>query len=68
MWWFGYTHRRPLDAIVKKSDEINGNGNAKGKGRPKLTWDVVVRNDMNLLNLAFVSAEWQKRIHVADSN
>ena len=50
--WFGYIYYywRPTNAIGKNSVEIIFNGNAMRRGRAKLTWDVVVRNDMNLLN------------------
>lgn len=54
-------------AMIKRSDDIIANGNAGGRGRPKLTWDAVVKKDMNLLSLTdcLDQAEWRKMIHVA---
>lgn len=41
-----------VDAMVRKSDMIVVNKNIiKGKGRPKLTSDVIVKKNMNILNL-----------------
>ena len=72
-----WTHRKAIASIVKKkkekvkSNKITGNENIK-RGRPNLTWDVVVRKDVNLLNLTkriiLNRTKWQKRIHVADHN
>ncbi|GFZ21007.1 ARF GTPase-activating protein [Actinidia rufa] len=39
------------DVTEKKSDKITVNGNARTRGRPKITWDVVIKKDINLLNL-----------------
>lgn len=44
----------------------------RGRGRPKITWDDVIR--MDLVSLYFSKSvvmnrvEWRKIIHVADSN
>ena len=35
--WFGHTQRKPLDAPIRKSDLLTIHGNARGRGRPKLT-------------------------------
>ena len=40
---FSHIQRRLIDAIVKKSDKITINGNARGSERPKLTLDVWVK-------------------------
>ena len=42
--------QRLVDATVSKSDMITINENVR-RGRSKLTSDVVVKNDLNLLNL-----------------
>ena len=34
--WFGHIQRRPINTPVRKSDAIHIN--ARGRGRPKLTW------------------------------
>ena len=68
--WFGHVKRRPINAPVRKSELINIAGNARGRGRPKLTWGEVVRQDMSVCGLtediAFDRSEWRNRIHVAD--
>lgn len=70
--WFGHVQRRPVDAPVRKSDRIVVPGDGRGRGRPKLTWESVVKHDMNIFNLsehiALDRAEWRKRIHTADPN
>ncbi|KAI8559840.1 hypothetical protein RHMOL_Rhmol04G0206200 [Rhododendron molle] len=47
--WFGHVYRRPEDAVVKRADMITLDSNAMGRGRPKLTFDAVVRKDMSIL-------------------
>ena len=51
---------------------IIGSDNTRGRGRPMLTLDVVVKNDMIRLNpsehLVFDRAQWHKWIHVVDPN
>ena len=68
--WFGHVKRRPLSAPVRKSDLINIDGSARGRGRPKLTWWDIIRKDMISCGLseeiALNRAEWKNRIHVAD--
>ena len=34
--WFGHIQRRAVDAMVKKSDKIIGNDNARGEGKTKI--------------------------------
>lgn len=47
---------------------ITINGSGRGRGRPKLIWDAIVKKYMDLLKLikhrAFDRVEWQKMIHV----
>ena len=70
--WFGHICRRPIDAVVRRSDTFIGNDSTKGMGRPNLTLDVVVKKDMSGLNLsqhlAIDRSQWRKRIYVADPN
>ena len=47
LYWLGCVQR----ALVKKSDKIMVDGYARRRGGPKLTWDDVVKHDMNVLNL-----------------
>ena len=68
------------DAVVRRSNMIIGYertrgigyDSTRGRGRPKLILDVVVKNDMIGLNLsehfALDGTKWHKRIHVADPN
>lgn len=68
--WFGHVQRRPLTAPVRKSDIVQIEGNARGRGRPKLTWVELVKKDMVACDLTeemtLNRAEWKHRIHVAD--
>ena len=61
----------PLSA-VRKSDKIVVPRMVRGRGRPRLTWEYVVQQDMNIYNLnehiALDCADWRKRIHTADPN
>ena len=50
--WFEHICRRPIDAIVRKSDMIISNDNTRGRGRLKLILGAVVKNDMIGLNLS----------------
>ena len=68
--WFGHIQRKPLDALVRKSDFLTIHGNARGRGRPKLTWIEIIKKDITIcnlsVNLALNRIEWRKQIHVAD--
>src|SRR5450432_2740227 len=70
--WFGHVYRRPEDAVVKRVDRLALSSNARGRGRPKLTLDVVIRKDMSLLGLneqiSLERSQWKLKIHVADPN
>ena len=64
---FRHMHHRPTDAIVNQINKITVIEMLGG--RVDLTWVVVVRNDINLLNLnehiaLSNGAEWRQRIHV----
>lgn len=68
--WFGHVKCRPLGTPVMKSNNITTNGNARGRGRSKLTWPKTIKNDLIACSLsddlALDRLEWRKRIHVAD--
>ena len=53
-------------------DMIIGNDNTRGRGRLKLTLDVIVKNNLIEMNLSKYLAldriQWRKMIYVADSN
>ena len=62
--WFGHIQRKPLDAPVSKSDLLTIHGNARGRGRPKLTWTKIIKKDITICNLnvdlALNKSEWKK--------
>ena len=70
--WFGHIYRRPPDVVVKNSDMIVLDSRARGRGRPKLTLDAVIRKDLGLLNLSeeftLDRAQWKNKVHVSDPN
>ena len=41
--WFGHIQKRPINAPVRKSDAIHIEGNARGRGRPKLIWIEIIK-------------------------
>ena len=68
--WFDHIQRRPINAPVRKSDAIHIEGNARERGRPKLTWIEIIKKDLVWCGLTDIMAldrvEWRNRIHVAD--
>ena len=49
--WYEHVCSRPTDAVIRKSNMIIGSNDIRERGRPKLTLDAVVKNDMIGLNL-----------------
>ena len=49
--WYGHVCRTPI-VVVRRSDIIFGSNDTRGRGRPKLTLDAVVKKDMIGLNLS----------------
>ncbi|KAK9088689.1 hypothetical protein Scep_027771 [Stephania cephalantha] len=45
--WFGHLQRRPTNAPTRKLDSIETVKIRRGRGRPKLTWDALIRKDLN---------------------
>ena len=68
--WFGHIQKRLINASVRKSDAIHIEGNARGRGGPKLTRVEIIKKDFVWCGLTDIMAldrvEWRKRIHVAD--
>ncbi|KAK9118568.1 hypothetical protein Scep_016661 [Stephania cephalantha] len=68
--WFGHLQRRPTNAPTRKLDSIETVEIRRGKGRPKLTWDALIRRDLNGLesspSIALNRTQWKSLIHVAD--
>ena len=50
--WYGYVCYRPVDVVVRRSDMVIDSDDTRGKGRPKLTLDAVIKNDMIGLNFS----------------
>ncbi|KAK9082943.1 hypothetical protein Scep_029414 [Stephania cephalantha] len=67
---FGHLQRRPTNAPTRKLDSIETVEIRRGRGIPKLTWDALIRRDLNGLesspSLALNRAQWKSLIHVAD--
>ena len=59
--WFGHI-QRPTNAPVRKSDAIHIEGNARGRGRPKLTWIEIIKKYLVWCGLTDIMAldrvEW----------
>ncbi|XP_071724837.1 uncharacterized protein [Rutidosis leptorrhynchoides] len=68
--WFGHVRRRPIDIPVRKCEDIDIRTKRRGRGRPRLTWERVIRKDLELLDiskdLVEERGEWRRSIHVAD--
>ena len=68
--WFDHIQRRPINALVRKSNDIHIEDNARGLGRPKIIWVKIIKKDLVWCGLSDIMAldrvEWRNRIHVAD--
>ena len=68
--WFGHVQRRPLEASVRKVDQIVFSPIRKGRGRPKRTLGEVIKRDLWLNgiseSLIHDRKQWRSLIHVAD--
>ena len=68
--WFGHLQRRPTNAPTRKLDSIENEEIRRGRGRPKLTWDSLIRRDLNDLertpSITLDRTKWRSLIHVAD--
>ena len=68
--WFGHVERRPVDAVVRRVDQIEESQVKRGRGRPKKTIKENIRKDVEVneldLNIVFDRTLWRHVIHVAD--
>ncbi|KAK9119088.1 hypothetical protein Scep_017181 [Stephania cephalantha] len=68
--WFGHLQRRPTNAPTRKLDSIETVEIRQVRGRPKLTWDALIKRDLNGLKsstlIALNRAQWKSLINVAD--
>jgi len=49
--WFGHVKRRSVDTPVRRGEAINVLHCRRGRGRPKTSWNVVIRSDMELMGV-----------------
>jgi len=67
--WFGHV-KRSVDAPVRRCEAIDLSCYRRGRGRPKMSWDVVIRSDMKLMGLTEDMAQdrnmWRSRIKIVD--
>ena len=68
--WFGHVRRRPDTAPVRRVESISVEG-LRQRGRPRRTWEELVRVDLKALNLdegmTLDRSSWRRRIRVVDS-
>ncbi|PUZ61082.1 hypothetical protein GQ55_4G242400 [Panicum hallii var. hallii] len=50
--WFGHVQRRPPEAPVRSGVLKRGDNVKRGRGRPRLTWDEMVKRDLKEWNIA----------------
>ena len=64
--WLGHVVRMEEESIVRRVRELDVEGLPRGRGRPKLTWDAVVKKDMQECGLredmARDRGEWRMAI------
>ena len=49
--WFGHVRRRPIDALVRRVDEIEQIVRKRGRGEPKKTLEETLKFDMQCMGL-----------------
>ena len=49
--WFGHVKRRSVGALVRRCEAIHLLDCRRGRGRPKMSWNMVIRSDMKSLGL-----------------
>jgi len=68
--WFGHVKRRSVSAPVRKCESIHLLDGKRGRGRPKMSWNMVIRSDIKSLRLTEDMAQdrnmWQSRIKIVD--
>ena len=63
--------RRPIEALVRRMDQVEDSHVTRGRGRPRKTRGKIVKRDLNVngLNIyiyIYDRALWLRLIHVAD--
>jgi len=64
--WFGHVKRRGVSAPVRRCEAINLIHCRRGRGRPKMSWNEIIRGDLKSMGLTEDMAQdrklWQTRI------
>ena len=53
--WCCHIQKRPINALIRKSDAIHVEGNAR-RGRPELTWVEIIKKDLVWCGLTDIMA------------
>ena len=68
--WFGHIQRRPSDAPIRRGVPCTEEGVRRGRGRPRLTWQEVVKRDMRdwdiCQELVLDRKAWREAIKVTE--
>ena len=68
---FGHVERRPVDAVVRRVDQMEESWVKRGRGRPRKTKREIVRKDLEIIeldpNMIYDRTLRRNLIHVADS-
>ena len=68
--WFRHIRRRPIDALVRRSETIVCSNSRRGRGRSKKSWREVIKHDLKNLGLMEDMTHdrklWRVRIKVTD--
>ena len=68
--WFGHVERRPVDAVVRRVDQMEESQIKRGRGRPRKTIRETIKKDLEVNeldpNMVHDRTLWRHLIHVAD--
>ena len=63
--------RRPVQATVKRADQMKGSPIIRARRRPRKTIGETIKRDLNVnglnINMIYDRALWRRLIHVANS-
>jgi hypothetical protein len=71
LWWFSHIQRRPPEAPVRSDILSRLDNTRRGRSRPGLTWEAVIKRDLKEYNISkelvlYMSA-WNTTIYVSES-
>jgi hypothetical protein len=68
--WFAHVERRPVDAVIRRVDQMEESQVKRGRGRPRKTIRETIRKDLEVNeldpNMVYDRTLWHHLIHVAD--